>query len=160
MSCCHFMATTSANVIAAQYEIETKRVESGESILRTTDKASKNIVRDQPICSRVTGTVMTPSATRESSRAGTLIRATTPATKSSVHSGTSTPVTGQNGLQVSESGLGHTWQCGEGSTSPCKRVDHQAINFSPLEIMFQIYGNFLKLFNLHSAIALLTKSQN
>nr|KYP52965.1 hypothetical protein KK1_025172 [Cajanus cajan] len=134
---CHdFMtSTTSANVsaIAAQYEAETKRVECDESIWRTNNKASENTIQVQPICFRDMGTEMTPIASQEPSRTGTPIRATTPATRSPIHSGTSTPMRGQNGLQVVESGHGSTRQCGEGSTSPCKGVEDQATKLSPLE---------------------------
>lgn len=134
---CHdFMtSTTSANVsaIAAQYEAETKRVECDESIWRTNNKASENTIQVQPICFRDMGTEMTPIASQEPSRTGTPIRATTPATRSPIHSGTSTPMRGQNGLQVVESGHGSTRQCGEGSTSPSKGVEDQATKLSPLE---------------------------
>ncbi|KAL2343438.1 hypothetical protein Fmac_004723 [Flemingia macrophylla] len=134
---CHdFMTSTAsdnANAIAAQYEAETKRVECDESIWRTNNKGSENTIQVQSICFRDMGTEMTPIASQEPSRTGTPIRATTPATRSPIQSGTSTPLRDQNGLQVVESGHGSTRQCGEGSTSPCKKVEDQARNLSPLE---------------------------
>ncbi|KAJ1392460.1 Remorin, C-terminal [Sesbania bispinosa] len=90
------------------------------------------------------GTEMTPIASQEPSRTATPIRATTPATRSPIHSGTSTPMRGQNGLETVEGqqgslpsrGNGTTRQCLEGS-SPCKMSEKnnedQARKLSPLE---------------------------
>ncbi|KAG5015274.1 hypothetical protein JHK82_020970 [Glycine max] len=140
---CHdFIMTNniiSANATAAQYEAEAKRVECDESNWRSNNNNNKRssenyTIQVQPICFRDMGTEMTPIASQEPSRTGTPIRATTPATRSPIHSGASTPMRGQNGSQhVAET----TRKCGngEGSTSPCKRTheDHQARKLSPLE---------------------------
>ncbi|KAK7399984.1 hypothetical protein VNO78_11182 [Psophocarpus tetragonolobus] len=133
---CHdFMINTSANAnaIAAQYEVEAKRVECDESNWRSNNnRSSENTVQVQPICFRDMGTEMTPIASQEPSRTGTPIRATTPASRSPIHSGTSTPIRGQNGLQA-EGGHGTTRNCGEGATSPSKRIEDQARKLTPLE---------------------------
>ncbi|RDX90201.1 Remorin 4.1, partial [Mucuna pruriens] len=134
---CHDFMTSTATSIAAQYEAETKRVECDESIWRSSNNnrsCSENTIQVQPICFRDMGTEMTPIASQEPSRTGTPIRATTPATRSPIHSGTSTPMRGQNGLlQVAESDHGTTNQCGERSTSPCNRIEDQARKLSSLE---------------------------
>ncbi|RZC12461.1 Remorin 4.1 isoform F [Glycine soja] len=141
---CHDFMTNiiSANAIAAQYEAEAKRVECDESNWGSNNnnndnRFSGNTIQVQPICFRDMGTEMTPITSQEPSRTGTPIRATTPATRSPIHSGTSTPMRGQNGLQqVAEGGHGTTRKCGDqGSTSPCKKTheDHQARKLSPLE---------------------------
>ncbi|KAK7319067.1 hypothetical protein RJT34_03779 [Clitoria ternatea] len=135
---CHEFIMTNTNTItiatnAAQCEAETKRVECDESIWRSNNnnKPSENTIQVQPICFRDMGTEMTPIASQEPSRTATPIRATTPATRSPIHSGTSTPMRGPNGLQVPETRL-----CGEASI-PCKisekRVEDQARKLSPLE---------------------------
>ncbi|XP_027344122.1 uncharacterized protein LOC113856490 [Abrus precatorius] len=138
---CHdFMTTVSTTTAAApataQYEVETKRVECDESVWRSNNnKASENTIQVQPVCFRDMGTEMTPIASQEPSRTATPIRATTPATRSPIHSGTSTPMRAQNGLQVAEGGHGSgtTRQCGGEGSSPCKRVEDQAKKLSPLE---------------------------
>ncbi|KAG6390657.1 hypothetical protein SASPL_148395 [Salvia splendens] len=56
------------------------------------------------ICVRDMGTEMTPMASQEPSRTATPIRATTPAARSPVSSGTSTPARGQNGAMTVENG--------------------------------------------------------
>ncbi|MCD7472320.1 hypothetical protein HAX54_013464 [Datura stramonium] len=89
-----------------QFEVETKKVDCDESIWRI-NKASNNnsasVVRS--ICVRDMGTEMTPIASQEPSRTATPIRATTPAARSPISSGSSTPIRGQNGaLQTIENG--------------------------------------------------------
>jgi hypothetical protein len=62
------------------------------------------------------GTEMTPIASQEPSRTATPIRATTPAARSPISSGSSTPVRGQHGLQGNEgyqTGLAVTESRGE-----------------------------------------------
>lgn len=116
----------------------------------TSDDAETNkyvsehtLVPVQSLCFRDMGTEMTPIASQEASRTATPIRATTPATRSPIHSGTSTPMKGQNGLDnkgaaeggsVSSRGNNGiiTRQCcgGEGSE---KKIEDQAKKLSPLE---------------------------
>ncbi|XP_047181642.1 uncharacterized protein LOC124848075 [Vigna umbellata] len=127
------VTTSSANAIAAQYEADAKRVECDDSNWRNSIKPSENTIQVQSICFRDMGTEMTPIASQEPSRTGTPIRATTPATRSPIHSGTSTPMRGQNGLQVVEVDRNTARHTAEGSTSPCKRIEDQARKLSPLE---------------------------
>lgn len=126
---------------------ETKKVECDESIWRMNNNKvlaeNKNTIHVQSICFRDMGTEMTPIASQEPSRTATPIRNTTPATRSPIHSGTSTPMMGQNGLLQIEAASGNgssttSRQCGEGSISPCKMVekkksDDQVTKLSPLE---------------------------
>ncbi|KAK7359407.1 hypothetical protein VNO77_01366 [Canavalia gladiata] len=122
-----------AAAAAAQYEAETKSVECDESIWRSNNKGSENTIQVQAICFRDMGTEMTPIASQEPSRTATPIRATTPATRSPIHSGTSTPMPG---FQVSHEG-GHatTRHCGAEGSSPCKRnnIEDQDRKLTPLE---------------------------
>lgn len=133
--CNDFMSSSTTST--TQYEAETMKVECDESIWRTNNKPSENTnsIAVQSICFRDMGTEMTPIASQEPSRTGTPIRATTPATRSPIHSGTSTPMRGQNGLASAEGHGTHT-QCGEGS-NPCKvsekKVEDHARKLSPLE---------------------------
>jgi len=127
------VTTSSSNAIVAQYEADAKRVECDESNWRNSIKPSENTIQVQSICFRDMGTEMTPIASQEPSRTGTPIRATTPATRSPIHSGTSTPIRGQNGLQVVEGDRDTVRYSAEGSTSPCKRIEDQARKLSPLE---------------------------
>lgn len=73
-------------------DVETKTVDCEESVWRINRpvNSSKSVVRS--ICVRDMGTEMTPIASQEPSRTATPIRATTPAARSPVSSGTSTPV--------------------------------------------------------------------
>ncbi|PSR84781.1 Remorin like [Actinidia chinensis var. chinensis] len=86
-----------------QYEVETKNVDCEEPVWRI-NKSSKNpnsVVRS--ICVRDMGTEMTPIASQEPSRTATPIRATTPATRSPITSGSSTPGRTQQRVQALES---------------------------------------------------------
>ncbi|KAJ7957598.1 Remorin family protein [Quillaja saponaria] len=143
---CHSFATTN------QYSVATKNVDCDESIWRVT-KASENstsVVRS--ICLRDMGTEMTPIASLEPSRNATPVRATTPAVRSPISSGSSTPVRCQNGLQVSEgyqTGLtsteGNLPSRGDGTNRQCgqehnvskitegKNYADQSRKLSPLE---------------------------
>ncbi|XP_047966708.1 remorin [Salvia hispanica] len=87
-----------------QFDVETKNVDCDESVWRINRPASscKSVVRS--ICVRDMGTEMTPMASQEPSRTATPIRATTPAARSPVSSGTSTPARGQNGVMAVENG--------------------------------------------------------
>ncbi|XP_061360787.1 uncharacterized protein At3g61260 [Gastrolobium bilobum] len=140
---CHdFIITTTTS--STQYEAETKKVECDESIWRSNNKPPENTIPIQSICFRDMGTEMTPIASKEPSRTATPIRATTPATRSPIHSGTSTPMRGQNGFEAAEPHHGSlstkgnctTRQYVEGS-SPCKmpqkKIEEQATKLSPLE---------------------------
>lgn len=87
-----------------QYEVETKKVECDESIWRInkTSKGSTSVVRS--ICVRDMGTEMTPVASQEPSRTATPLKATTPAARSPISSGCSTPIRCQNGTLPLENG--------------------------------------------------------
>ncbi|KAK1415815.1 hypothetical protein QVD17_31603 [Tagetes erecta] len=69
--------------------IETKNVNCDESMWRSNENAG-SVVRS--ICVRDMGTEMTPMASLEPSRTGTPVPATTPAARSPITSGSSTPV--------------------------------------------------------------------
>ncbi|KAG5222396.1 remorin [Salix suchowensis] len=64
--------------------------------------AELNMNAVRSVCLRDMGTDMTPIASQEPSRTATPIRATTPAARSPVSSGSSTPVRGQHRLQGNE----------------------------------------------------------
>ncbi|KAK4429708.1 hypothetical protein Salat_1271400 [Sesamum alatum] len=83
-----------------QYEMETKNVDCDESVWRISKpvNSSKSVVRS--ICVRDMGTEMTPIASQEPSRTATPIRATTPAARSPMSSGSSTPVRCVNGVMA------------------------------------------------------------
>ncbi|XP_057776925.1 remorin [Salvia miltiorrhiza] len=83
---------------ADQFDVETKTVDCDESVWRI-NRPSKSVVRS--VCVRDMGTEMTPIASQEPSRTATPIRATTPAARSPVSSGTSTPVRSHSALLVS-----------------------------------------------------------
>lgn len=68
--------------------IETKNVDCDESIWRSNENAGST----RSICVRDMGTEMTPMASLEPSRTGTPVPATTPAARSPIASGSSTPV--------------------------------------------------------------------
>ncbi|KAJ7945519.1 Remorin family protein [Quillaja saponaria] len=82
--------------------METKNVDCDESIWRVNKASENSISAVRSICVRDMGTEMTPIASQEPSRTATPIRATTPAVRSPISSGSSTPVGYQNGFQVSE----------------------------------------------------------
>lgn len=96
---------------ASHLEVETKKVDCNESIWRVNKAVenSKSAVRS--ICVRDMGTEMTPIASLEPSRTGTPIRARTPAARSPISSGSSTPVRcqHQHGVQTMEK----SYQTGE-----------------------------------------------
>ncbi|CAI0425688.1 unnamed protein product [Linum tenue] len=86
----------------------TKKVECNESIWRANKPPAAGVQSSAPapppirsICVRDMGTEMTPIASQEPSRAATPIRATTPAARSPISSGSTTPVRGaHNGYQI------------------------------------------------------------
>uniref|UniRef100_A0A2K1YPH3 Remorin C-terminal domain-containing protein n=1 Tax=Populus trichocarpa TaxID=3694 RepID=A0A2K1YPH3_POPTR len=89
--------------ITNQYEVETKKVDCDESVWRVNKPAQNSTMSAvRSICVRDMGTEMTPIASQEPSRTTTPIRATTPAARSPVSSGSCTPVRGLNGLPGNE----------------------------------------------------------
>lgn len=87
---------------AIQYEVETKKVDCDESVWRInkTSKGSSSSSVVRSICVRDMGTEMTPVASQEPSRTATPLKATTPAARSPISSGCSTPIRVQNGMQI------------------------------------------------------------
>lgn len=83
------------DVVAGQYEVETKNVDCDESVWRINksveNTSSSGILRS--VCVRDMGTEMTPIASQEPSRTATPIRASSPIT-----SGSSTPIRCQRGV--------------------------------------------------------------
>ncbi|PIN26118.1 hypothetical protein CDL12_01133 [Handroanthus impetiginosus] len=82
-----------------QCDMETKNVDCEESVWRINRpvNSSKSVVRS--ICVRDMGTEMTPIASQEPSRTATPIRASTPAARSPMASGSSTPIRCPNGVE-------------------------------------------------------------
>ncbi|XP_028772211.1 uncharacterized protein At3g61260 [Neltuma alba] len=107
---------------------ETKKVECDESFWRINRPASQNASCVRSICVRDMGTEMTPIASQEPSRTATPIRATTPASRSPVHSGTSTPLRSSNG-----GNSGNTRSYVAEQSSPSKKTENPAKKLSPLE---------------------------
>ncbi|KAK1576994.1 hypothetical protein Q3G72_018170 [Acer saccharum] len=93
------------DAMATHYDVETKNVDCDESVWRINKAAEKSNSTSavRSICVRDMGTEMTPIASQEPSRTATPIRATTPAARSPITSGSSTPVRCQHGLQGNES---------------------------------------------------------
>ncbi|GAV85450.1 Remorin_C domain-containing protein [Cephalotus follicularis] len=85
-----------------QCQVETKKVDCDESIWRVNKPVENSIASVRSISVRDMGTEMTPIASLEPSRTATPIRATTPAARSPLSSGSSTPVKFQHGVQGSE----------------------------------------------------------
>lgn len=83
-------------------EVETKTVDCDESVSRISKPvdSSKSVVRS--VCVRDMGTEMTPIASQEPSRAGTPIRANTPAPRSPIASEPSSSLRCQNGKMAPE----------------------------------------------------------
>ncbi|KAK3014208.1 hypothetical protein RJ639_008953 [Escallonia herrerae] len=97
-----------------KYEMEIKKVDCDESIWRVNKSSQNSTSAVRSICVRDMGTEMTPIASQEPSRTATPIRATTPAARSPISSGSSTPVRFQNGVQAPEG-------CQTGMTSTVNR---------------------------------------
>ncbi|KAL5760109.1 hypothetical protein ACOSQ2_018947 [Xanthoceras sorbifolium] len=90
------------DAMATHYDVETKNVDCDESVWRINKPAENSTSVVRSICVRDMGTEMTPIASQEPSRTTTPIRATTPAIRSPITSGSSTPVRCQHGLQGTE----------------------------------------------------------
>lgn len=138
-----------------QYDMETKNVDCDESVWRISKpvSSSRSVVRS--ICVRDMGTEMTPIASQEPSRTATPIRATTPAARSPISSGSSTPVrclnrgigleNGQNTANLSETrgavgrGSGAMRQPsrdgeeGNGQKTTENKTDDRSSKLNPLE---------------------------
>ncbi|XP_052203937.1 uncharacterized protein At3g61260 [Diospyros lotus] len=82
-----------------QYEVQTKNVDCEESVWRINKPSQNCTSAVRSISVRDMGTEMTPIASQEPSRTATPIRATTPAARSPISSGSSTPVRGQQRVQ-------------------------------------------------------------
>ncbi|KAA8529740.1 hypothetical protein F0562_034160 [Nyssa sinensis] len=107
-----------------QYGVETKMADCEESVWRTNKNSENSISVVRSICVRDMGTEMTPIASQEPSRTATPMRATSPAARSPISSGSSTPVRCQNG--VPQTGLSSTEGRdeagrGNGATRPSSR---------------------------------------
>ncbi|CAL0329730.1 unnamed protein product [Lupinus luteus] len=130
----NYDTTLSTSTSTIHSESETKKVECDESI---NIKPLEYTIQVQSLCFRDMGTEMTPIASQEPSRNATPIRAATHATRSPIHSGNSTSMKGQNGLEDASKGQQHGSR--EGS-SPYKKmmsekkVEDHARKLSPLEI--------------------------
>lgn len=79
------------------YKVETKKVQCDESVWKI-NKAENSTSVVRSIRVRDMGTEMTPIASQEPSRTATPVRATSPAARSPIASGSTTPVQCQNGL--------------------------------------------------------------
>ncbi|KAA8533271.1 hypothetical protein F0562_033196 [Nyssa sinensis] len=130
------------SAIALQYGVETKKVDCVESIWKVNKPLENCASAVRSICVRDMGTEMTPIASQEPSRTATPIRATTPAVRSPISSGSSTPVRCQHGVKALESvqtGLNSTEsRCEVGRGSGATRVaenknSEQATKLNPLE---------------------------
>ncbi|CAL0324895.1 unnamed protein product [Lupinus luteus] len=133
----NYDTTTSSTSISTTtcYDAETKKVECEESIWRSNNKALENTRQVQSLCFRDMGTEMTPIASQEPSRTATPIRATTPATRSPIHSGTSTPMRVQNGLGDAPEGQQQGTREVSSSCNkvPEKKIEDHGRKLSPLE---------------------------
>lgn len=106
--------------MTAQLEVETKKVD--ESVWRINKPLENSTPVVRSICVRDMGTEMTPVASQEPSRTATPIRAITPAARSPIASGSSTPVRCQNGKQAAEGyHTGLTSTDGRGEAIPIGR---------------------------------------
>ncbi|KAK5842592.1 hypothetical protein PVK06_004969 [Gossypium arboreum] len=104
-----------AAVMSPKYEGETKKVDFDDSIWNSVSAVRSICVRDM-------GTEMTPIASQEPSRTATPLRATTPAGRSPISSGSSTPVRCQNGGGP----CAEDYQAGSGPTSTEGRAETNA----------------------------------
>ncbi|KAL3511413.1 hypothetical protein ACH5RR_030814 [Cinchona calisaya] len=90
---------------SVQYEVETKDMDcDDQSVWRINKPSGGSVSVVRSICVRDMGTEMTPIASQEPSRTATPLKATTPAARSPIASGSSTPIRYQNGMQVTEDG--------------------------------------------------------
>ncbi|RRT67217.1 hypothetical protein BHE74_00031262 [Ensete ventricosum] len=78
-------------VTAQEDEGETKKIDCSEALWRTNEPIEDSSMVVRSLCLRDAGTEMTPIASKEPSRTGTPLRATTPVSKSPISSRSSTP---------------------------------------------------------------------
>lgn len=83
--------------------VHTKNVDCEEGFWRVNKGVENVSLAVRSVCVRDMGTEMTPIASQEPSRTATPIRATTPAARSPISSGASTPMRCQHGAQSVES---------------------------------------------------------
>ncbi|CAL9086276.1 unnamed protein product [Musa acuminata var. zebrina] len=76
---------------AQEDEGETKKIDCSEALWRTNKPIEDSSMVVRSVCLRDAGTEMTPIASKEPSRTGTPLRATTPVSKSPISSRSSTP---------------------------------------------------------------------
>lgn len=98
-----------------QFDVETKNVDCDESIWRISKPADRSRTAVRSICVRDMGTEMTPIASQEPSRTATPIRATTPASRSPMSSGPSTPVWCPNGVTANGQNMEKRGEIGRGN---------------------------------------------
>ncbi|GMI70820.1 hypothetical protein like AT1G67590 [Hibiscus trionum] len=97
--------------MSPKFEGETKKVDFDGPIWRIVDNpgpGENSVSGVRSICVRDMGTEMTPIASQEPSRTTTPLRATTPAGRSPVSSGSSTPVRCKHGGPTPGEGRGET----------------------------------------------------
>lgn len=82
--------------------VHTKNVDCEEGFWRINEAVGNAGLGVRSVCVRDMGTEMTPIASQEPSRTATPIRATTPAARSPISSGASTPMRCQHGAQSTE----------------------------------------------------------
>ncbi|XP_064955878.1 remorin 4.1-like [Musa acuminata AAA Group] len=88
-----------ALAVAAQDAAETKKVDCNEPLWRTNKPSEDSSVVVRSVCLRDASTEMTPIASKEPSRTGTPLRATTPVLKSPLSSRSSTPGRSRQGAE-------------------------------------------------------------
>lgn len=91
-----------------QFEGETKKMDCEESVWRINKHSTGSVPVVRSVCVRDMGTEMTPVASQEPSRTATPLKATTPAARSPITSGSSTPIRYHNGIQVVENSQNQT----------------------------------------------------
>ncbi|XP_027099847.1 remorin 1.4 [Coffea eugenioides] len=114
---------------SVHYEVETKDMDCDESVWRINKPSTGSVSVVRSICVRDMGTEMTPAASQEPSRTATPLKSTTPAARSPITSGSSTPLRYQNGFQISEDGqtptgitsAEHRGEAGRGNGSSTSR---------------------------------------
>ncbi|KAL6190542.1 hypothetical protein ACLB2K_036936 [Fragaria x ananassa] len=120
----------SGSAVANHYDVETKKVDCDDSVWRSNKpmmESPTSAAAMRSICLRDMGTEMTPIASQEPSRTGTPLRATTPAARSPISSGSSTPVRAcQHGMQGNQQGYQGSSENGRSSSTthesvPCGR---------------------------------------
>ncbi|EHA8586270.1 hypothetical protein COCNU_scaffold000154G000030 [Cocos nucifera] len=92
-----------ALAVATQDEGETKKIDCSESFWRIRKPVEEPSMEVRSVSVRDMGTEMTPIASKEPSRTGTPLRATTPVLRSPISSRSSTPGRSRQGTQAHES---------------------------------------------------------